>query len=254
MAATLEAHSKGVAGHSSDASATQPSVCDLTAEAGQKAVQELFELKMVEFFVVAQIPPLLVRLSQFSDFIFSANQKLKLPSSTTFSEELISNQSSYVHTQSMDKLKKHQNLTISFNGGTTRRPQSVYTMRVTIPDTCEAHLVEGKEASGVSHSGDKLKEIVLRIINDVGSSNFAATSCDSTGNTHLCRELVNKIHPHIIVLPDPCHQINNTVKDIGKLDRFAQCIRYMSKIVSFFHKSTIAATHFKSMCLRSGIV
>jgi len=43
----------------------------------------------------------------------------------------------------------------------------------------------------------------------------------SNRNTKLAREIVAKVIPWIIILPDVCHLLNNTAKDIGKIPFFA---------------------------------
>jgi hypothetical protein len=55
----------------------------------------------------------------------------------------------------------------------------------------------------------------------IGRKNFSGISLDSTGNTKLAREIVAKACPWIIILPDVCHLLNNTAKDIGKILFFA---------------------------------
>jgi hypothetical protein len=55
----------------------------------------------------------------------------------------------------------------------------------------------------------------------IGQKNFSGISSDSTGNTKLAREIVAKATPWIIILPDVCHLLNNTAKDIGKIPFFA---------------------------------
>ena len=55
----------------------------------------------------------------------------------------------------------------------------------------------------------------------IGQKNFSGISSDSTGNTKLAREIVAKAIPWIIILPDVCHLLNNTAKDIGKIPFFA---------------------------------
>jgi hypothetical protein len=51
----------------------------------------------------------------------------------------------------------------------------------------------------------------------IGPKNISGISSDSTGNTKLAREIVAKATPWIIILPDVCHLLNNTAKDIGKI-------------------------------------
>jgi hypothetical protein len=67
-----------------------------------------------------------------------------------------------------------------------------------------------------------------KVIDKIGHENFSGISSDSTGNTKLAREIVAQAIPWIIILPDVCHLLNYTAKDIGKIPFFAevsfQCI------------------------------
>ena len=54
----------------------------------------------------------------------------------------------------------------------------------------------------------------------IGRRRFSGISSDSMGNTKKAHEIIAKVCPWIIILPDVCHLINNTAKDIGKLDYF----------------------------------
>ena len=69
---------------------------------------------------------------------------------------------------------------------------------------------------------------VVKVLDCIGRENFAGISSDSTGNTKLAREIVAEAMPCIIILPDVCHLLNNTAKDIAKIPFFQdvglQCI------------------------------
>ncbi|KAJ6603174.1 hypothetical protein B0H10DRAFT_2440556 [Mycena sp. CBHHK59/15] len=91
---------------------------------------------------------------------------------------------------SLANLKKCYNLTLGYDGGTVKKGQSIYTFHVTTPDTREPHFVHGDVASGLSHTAEHLKTIILSIIKKIGAEHFAAIGCDSTGDTKLARELV----------------------------------------------------------------
>ncbi|KAF8595434.1 hypothetical protein BDV93DRAFT_456824 [Ceratobasidium sp. AG-I] len=109
------------------------------------------------------------------------------------------------------------------------------------------------EASGVSHTGEYYFKELDKVIQEIGPLSFSRITCDSTGNTRLARELIHKCYPTIIILADPCHQLQNAIKDICNLDYFKEYQPYMSDVLSFFSKSTIAATHFHSIRKRRGI-
>ena len=54
----------------------------------------------------------------------------------------------------------------------------------------------------------------------IGRKRFSGISSDSTRNIKKACETVAKVCPWIIILPDACHLINNTAKDIRKLEYF----------------------------------
>ena len=119
-----------------------------------------------------------------------------------------------------------------------QRQLNQFILYVTPPQSQQAYLIKGSEASGVSHSGPqitnelfKVSSILhgcfkcqiltgLKVTDCIGQKNFLGISSDSTGNTKLVCEIVAKAIPWIIILPDVCHFLNNTAKDIGKITFF----------------------------------
>src|SRR5882724_3346316 len=56
----------------------------------------------------------------------------------------------------------------------------------------------------------------------IGRQRCSGISSDSTGNTRLAQEIIAHKCPWIIILPDTCHLLNNTAKDIGKIPFFSE--------------------------------
>lgn len=88
----------------------------------------------------------------------------------------------------------------------------------------------------------------------VGADRLAAISSDSTGNTRLARELVAKEYPWVILLPDPCHQMNNTAKDLGGLPVFEDANKKLKIVLRFFRKSSYAGHHLAALRIIEGIL
>ncbi|KAF8596491.1 hypothetical protein BDV93DRAFT_454747, partial [Ceratobasidium sp. AG-I] len=220
---------------------------------GQRAQQTRFDFNVVNFVSAAQLAPRKIDLPQFHTMISHANINLRPKSSSHIAHCQIPMESARVRRDALKELKGSKNLTISFDGGTAVRPMSFTTIHVTRPDTRFAHLMKGIEASGVSHTGEYYFKELDKVIQEIGPLSFSGITCDSTGNTRLARELIHKCYPTIIILADPCHQLHNAIKDICNLDYFKEYRPYMSDVLSFFSKSTIAATHFHSIRKRRGI-
>ncbi len=51
---------------------------------------------------------------------------------------------------------------------------------------------------------------------------FSGVVSDNTGNTRKARKLFCEKYPHILNMPDACHQMDKAVKDIVSLDEFKE--------------------------------
>ncbi|KAG8694473.1 hypothetical protein FRC08_008466 [Ceratobasidium sp. 394] len=252
-------------------SGTQTTLRAICTKEGIRAQQVNFDLSVINFICVAQIPPRKVDLPEFHTLISKANTTLKPKSSSYIAHGQIPMESCRIRQLALKELRKCHNMTISFDGGTAIRPVSFTKIHVTTPETRIPHLMAGIEASGVSHTGsfyfkelDKASNDVLQapkyvltpmlqIIQEIGPLRFSGITCDSTGNTKLARELVHQAYPTIIVLADPCHQLHNTVKDIVKLPYFDECRSNTSTVTRHFSKSSMSSRHFESTRQQMGI-
>ncbi|KAF8873956.1 hypothetical protein CPB84DRAFT_1661917, partial [Gymnopilus junonius] len=88
----------------------------------------------------------------------------------------------------------------------------------------------------------------------VGHSHFCAVVCDSTGNTQLHQELLNKEIPAMFNLPDIVHFISNTIKDIVKLAYFQPTITTVRGVIKKFHQSHPGITKLKAAHMICGIM
>lgn len=109
------------------------------------------------------IPPSAVDCLRWRELIDTLNPDVGTASGTTIVDNFITTESAYIHQDSVDALANQELLTLSYDGGTTRRHESVYTVHVTTPTTREAHLMEGSEASGVSHTPEHLCSVLDRV-------------------------------------------------------------------------------------------
>ncbi|KAJ8580563.1 hypothetical protein M405DRAFT_889192 [Rhizopogon salebrosus TDB-379] len=76
-------------------------------------------------------------------------------------------------------------LPITFDGNTTKMPQSVYTVHVITP-VHWVFLVEGDELSEESHTGAKVSEVLQKVITSHNDAeHFSGVASDNTGNTTL---------------------------------------------------------------------
>src|SRR4051794_3033386 len=83
-------------------------------------------------------------------------------SSTKVIDYLLPRESGYVRGLSLQQLRGSKNLSLTFDGNTTRFPQSIYTVHILTPER-RAYLFEGNEASEESHDADHLFRLVSRV-------------------------------------------------------------------------------------------
>ncbi|KAG8726032.1 hypothetical protein FRC11_000981 [Ceratobasidium sp. 423] len=101
---------------------------------------------------------------------------------------LITSEAVCVQKKSIEHLKEYTHLMLSFDGATTWRNQSIYTVHITTPDTRQAHFLNGHSASGISHTGVYLEEMLSKVIEEVGLHVISAISSDNAANAHLTKE------------------------------------------------------------------
>ncbi|KAJ6576299.1 hypothetical protein B0H10DRAFT_2199108 [Mycena sp. CBHHK59/15] len=111
----------------------------------------------------------------------------------------------------------------------------------------EAHLIKGDEAAGFSHTGEHIKKILLEVIRQIGPERFCAIGSDSTGNTKWAREGAADEIKTLLIVPDPCHHLSNTIKDITRLSYFIDVISKMRETITYFSQSTHSATHLNAL-------
>ncbi|GJE84361.1 hypothetical protein PsYK624_004370 [Phanerochaete sordida] len=151
----------------------------------------------------------------------------------------------------IDHLKGQYNLTITFDGNSTRGKQSVYTVHVTDPER-RVFLLEGDEKSAISHTQERIYEVLKKVINLIGPDRFRAVSSDSTGNTAGARKLLLKEWTWMIELPDCCHRLSLLAKDLCKIPFLHEIIVDMSGVITHFQKSNQATAHLRLLRLAEG--
>jgi hypothetical protein len=110
----------------------------------------------------AGLPPAIVGNDAFKALIhhFEADAGIKVAS--TFSSIYTPQEAARVDLLVAAELKTHYNLHLGYDGGTTTGQQSIYTFRVTTPDR-EVYFVKGDEASGLSHTGVHIRDLILEV-------------------------------------------------------------------------------------------
>jgi hypothetical protein len=109
------------------------------------------------------IPPSAVDCLRWREFIATLDENVSTASGSTIADNFVTTEAAFVWKESMSLLSQSDNLTLSYDGGTTRGHESVYTVHATVPSTREAHLIDGNEASGVSHTAEHLCKLLDKV-------------------------------------------------------------------------------------------
>ncbi|CEL56164.1 hypothetical protein RSOLAG1IB_11852 [Rhizoctonia solani AG-1 IB] len=200
------------------------------------------------------IPPVVVDCLRWREFVASLDENVNTASGSTISDNFVTTEAEYIREESRKLLSQNEHLTLSYDGGTTRGHESVYTVHVTIPSSRDALLMDGNEASGVSHTAEHICTVLDKTLKAVGPEKFSCIVSDNAGNTRVAREMIEEEYPWIISLQDACHHQSNTAKDIGQLQYFQWCASKMKSIITHFHSSTYAARHLAALCVLHNIL
>ncbi len=130
--------------------------------AGKKELQKSANNALVLLIVDSGIPPSIVDKPRFKNFCTILNPKYNPPSSTTIRDVLIPAESANVHLELIKLLSTQWNLTLSFDGGKSRRPRGLYTVTITTAAR-EAYLYDLHDVSYVSHTGEYLFEFLSKV-------------------------------------------------------------------------------------------
>ncbi|KAL5529773.1 hypothetical protein ACEPAG_5760 [Sanghuangporus baumii] len=175
LASSTHTTSTSSSSSSSSSSFTAPPTStgplDLTRwarSAGRTELNKKINFAVLQLLCCRGIPSHIIDSKAWKDVLRIASSGQHEPIGTkAFVDTLIPREAAHIHTQQIKLLQKFDNLTISFDGGTTAGLQSVYMVHVTTPDR-RAYLLEGNEASEQSHTGDHL----FGVLDQVSSTFF----------------------------------------------------------------------------------
>lgn len=122
------------------------------------------------------LPANLLDQPSFKDYTRSISSNLTYvpPTRDELENDIIPAEAAAVDGKQLDRLRKSDYLTGSFDGGTMRGREAYWTSHVTTPEG-EAYMILGREATAVSHTANWLVELAT----EVGEF----LRCDSNSNT-----------------------------------------------------------------------
>lgn len=131
-------------------------------EAGRKKLKDQLDYDTMAFVCVSGLPLSAVDLPEWKKLWKDGNADYELASSTTLVDTFIPQEACRIESLTLKDLQTCKNLTMTFDGGTTRLPQSVYMIHIITPDH-RVFLMEGNEASAESHTGHSLYLVLKQV-------------------------------------------------------------------------------------------
>ena len=98
---------------------------------------------------------------EWEELMTLLSSKYVMTAASKFTEEYIPAEASFVREEQLKELRKCENLTISFDGGDTRR-DSIYFVHATTPDR-RTYFLEGHIGSTEHHTTEWVKDKVLTV-------------------------------------------------------------------------------------------
>jgi hypothetical protein len=129
----------------------------------RKQKEEKVNHALLKWLRDRMIPPSAVDCLRWRELVGTVDGEVSTASGTTIADNFVTTEAAYIHGESVKILSQQEHLTLSYDGGTTRRHESVYTVHVTTPLTRDAHLMEGNEASGVSHTAEHVCSVIDKV-------------------------------------------------------------------------------------------
>jgi hypothetical protein len=83
-------------------------------------------------------------------------------SADIFANKHIPREAVYVCGKQIENLRSIKNLTLTFDGNTTRKPQSIYTVHATTPSR-ESYFLDAHEGSDERHTTEWVKDKLLKV-------------------------------------------------------------------------------------------
>ncbi|CAG8808919.1 15659_t:CDS:2 [Gigaspora margarita] len=113
------------------------------------------------------------------------------------------------------KLQKTDNLTLSLDGWTSPRGDSVYNYIVTTPSRHE-YLYTIADYSGDRQTGNFIANKISDIIEKIGSHRFAIVVTDNGSNVRIARQSIHHDYSHILSIHCIAHVLNLLAVDLVK--------------------------------------
>jgi hypothetical protein len=135
-------------------------------QAGREQLNEKVNFIIVKLICVNSLVPRILDSVKWEELMNALNPKYKVTGSDKFERQYIPNEAQHVRKRVLEILRGSKNLTLSFDGNTIRKQQSVYSMHVSkraAEGDTDSYFVKGIHHSDLHHDAnwvaDRISEV-----------------------------------------------------------------------------------------------
>ncbi|TEB22252.1 hypothetical protein FA13DRAFT_1799116 [Coprinellus micaceus] len=214
---------------------------------GRKQIHNQLDFAILRLVCAAGLSGNLVDRQEWKAIFTIATPTYSPASRSKLMDSQIQSEHSRVKELQYELLRKEKNISISYDGGSLKGGQSVYTIHATLPDG-RVFFLHGENGQGVSHTGVWLAGVVLGVIDNFGGRETVTSfSADGTGNTRVSRAKLVEAVPAAFDLPDPPHFMNRTWGEIGGLEYFSEVVKVVRGTIKHFKHSNFGQEKLREL-------
>jgi hypothetical protein len=142
---------------------------DQLRDVGKKKKEEQLRLYkdrvdhvIMRLICVRGLVPSIIDSPEWRELMGLLNNMYHPTSADAFADKHIPREAVYVREKQIERLRTINNLTLTFDGNTTRKPQSIYTVHATTPSR-ESYFLDTHEGSDERHTTEWVKDKLLKV-------------------------------------------------------------------------------------------
>jgi len=117
---------------------------------------------IMQLICVRGLVPNIIDTPEWKELLALLNINYHPTSRDTFTNKHIPREAVFVREKQIEILKELDDLTLTFDGTTTRKPHSVYTVHATTP-ACDTYFLDGHEGSDERHTSDWVTGKLMKV-------------------------------------------------------------------------------------------
>ena len=182
----------------------------------------------------------------FKDFVQCLNSNYQPLGRRHLMENLMYDYLATIEANMIEKLQEATTVTLSVDGWSTRRHESIYGVEVVLSDGTEL-LYDVIQLEGAGASSDNLARKLFPIIERIGKRKIVALVTDGARNMTRLRELTSRDYPWIMGFSCIVHSLNIVCCKMFKIHEVQDIFSAASSIIQAFTMSNKLTERLKSV-------